>query len=54
LEAAQAVSDQRIRANLLAVAQSWRALAEDADRRSKINLAYSRPMEPDIADDPCK
>jgi hypothetical protein len=36
LEAAQAVSDQRIRANLVAVAQSWQRLAEQADRANPI------------------
>jgi hypothetical protein len=38
LEAAQAVTDLRIRGNLIAVAESWRRLADQAERKSKISL----------------
>ena len=42
LEAAQAVTDQRIRANLVMIAQSWRGLAEQIERRSKLSLVSSQ------------
>jgi hypothetical protein len=46
LEAAQAVTDHRLRANLITVAESWRRLAEQADRKSKISLV--RDTRPDL------
>jgi hypothetical protein len=42
LEAAQAVTDQRIRSNLVMIAQSWRVLAEQIERRGKLSLVHSQ------------
>jgi hypothetical protein len=42
LEAAQAVTDQRIRTNLVTIAQSWRVLAEQIERRGKLSLVHSQ------------
>jgi hypothetical protein len=43
LEAAQAVTDQRVRGNLIAVAESWRRLDEQAERKSKLGLVQTEP-----------
>jgi hypothetical protein len=43
LEAASRASDERKRANLIAMAQAWIALAGQADRNSHTDIVYETP-----------
>jgi hypothetical protein len=49
LEGARAVTDQRIRSNLIMIAQSWRRLAEKIEHRSDLTV-NSQPVQSDIDD----
>jgi hypothetical protein len=46
LEAAQTVTDHRIRENLVGIAQSFQRLAQEIERRSD-PVESSQPTEPD-------
>jgi hypothetical protein len=43
VEASQQANDERKRANLIAMAQTWALLADQADRISRTDLVYETP-----------